>query len=99
MMISMPALLTTLIVAVFGKGIFRLVPIIAGVLGINNVGPTLIAWGTDDVFFDTRWSRWLAETIPGTRQRVEFEGARIFFPEERWARFNDLLCAHWLAAG
>ena len=32
MMISMPALLTTLIVAVFGKGIFRLVPIIAGVL-------------------------------------------------------------------
>jgi uracil permease len=32
MMISMPALLTTLIVAVFGKGIFRLVPIISGVL-------------------------------------------------------------------
>ena len=32
MMISMPALLTTLVVAVFGRGIFRLVPIIAGVL-------------------------------------------------------------------
>jgi uracil permease len=32
MLISMPALLTTIIVAVFGKGIFRLVPIIAGVL-------------------------------------------------------------------
>ena len=32
MLISMPALLTTLIVAVFGKGIFRLVPIITGVL-------------------------------------------------------------------
>ncbi|MDD2088697.1 uracil-xanthine permease family protein [Pseudomonas guariconensis] len=32
MLISMPALMTTLIVAVFGKGIFRLVPIIAGVL-------------------------------------------------------------------
>jgi len=32
MMISMPALLTTLIVAVFGQGIFRLVPIISGVL-------------------------------------------------------------------
>ena len=31
MFISMPALLTTLIVAVFGKGIFRLVPILAGV--------------------------------------------------------------------
>lgn len=60
--------------------------------------PTLIAWGTDDVFFDTRWSHWLAETIPGTRQRVELEGARIFFPEERWAQFNDLLRAHWLAS-
>jgi uracil permease len=32
MWISMPALLTTIVVAVFGKGIFRLVPIIAGVL-------------------------------------------------------------------
>lgn len=60
--------------------------------------PTLIAWGTDDVFFDTRWSHWLAETIPGTRQRVELQGARIFFPEERWAQFNDLLRAHWLAS-
>ena len=32
MWISMPTLLTTLIVAVFGRGIFRLVPIISGVL-------------------------------------------------------------------
>ncbi|MFS0828750.1 uracil-xanthine permease family protein [Pseudomonas phoenicis] len=32
MLISMPALLTTLLVAVFGKGMFRLVPIISGVL-------------------------------------------------------------------
>lgn len=30
--------------------------------------PTLIVWGTDDVYFDIRWSRWLAETIPGTPQ-------------------------------
>ncbi|WP_367598172.1 uracil-xanthine permease family protein [Pseudomonas fulva] len=45
MLISMPALLTTLIVAVFGKGIFRLVPIIAGVL----VGFTLsFAFGVVD---------------------------------------------------
>ena len=40
MWISMPALLTTLIVAVFGKGIFRLVPIISGVL----VGFVLSFW-------------------------------------------------------
>ena len=57
--------------------------------------PTLIVWGTDDVYFDVKWSRWLAETIPGTKRRVELEGARIFFPEERWAVFNDELRAHW----
>lgn len=57
--------------------------------------PTLIVWGTDDVYFDVKWSRWLASTIPGTRRRVEFEGARIFFPEERWAEFNKELRAHW----
>ena len=57
--------------------------------------PTLIVWGTDDVYFDVKWSRWLAETIPGAR-RVEFEGARLFFPEERAAEFNTELRAHWL---
>jgi pimeloyl-ACP methyl ester carboxylesterase len=57
--------------------------------------PTLIVWGTDDVYFDVKWSRWLAETIPGTRKRVEFNGARIFFPEERWEEFNRELRAHW----
>lgn len=40
--------------------------------------PTLIVWGTDDIYFDVQWSRWLAETIPGTRRRVEFKDARIF---------------------
>jgi pimeloyl-ACP methyl ester carboxylesterase len=61
--------------------------------------PTLIVWGTDDVYFDVKWSVWLERTIPGTRRRVEFEGARIFFPEERWAAFNEELAAHWQAAG
>jgi pimeloyl-ACP methyl ester carboxylesterase len=60
--------------------------------------PTLIVWGTDDVYFDVKWSRWLAAAIPGTRRRVEFEGARIFFPEERWAEFNQELREHWQAA-
>jgi pimeloyl-ACP methyl ester carboxylesterase len=59
--------------------------------------PTLIVWGTDDVYFDTKWSRWLAETIPGTRKRVELDGARIFFPEERPAELNAELRAHWVA--
>lgn len=70
---------------------------IEGRLKALNV-PTLIVWGTDDVYFDVKWSRWLADTIPGTRRRVEFKGARIFFPEERWADFNQELRTHWLAA-
>lgn len=59
--------------------------------------PTLIVWGTDDVYFDVTWSHWLADHIPGTRRRVELMGARLFFPEERWQEFNKELRAHWLA--
>jgi pimeloyl-ACP methyl ester carboxylesterase len=59
--------------------------------------PTLIVWGTDDVYFDLKWSHWLAENIPGTRLRVELKDARIFFPEERWEEFNQELRTHWLA--
>ena len=60
--------------------------------------PTLIVWGTDDVYFDVKWSHWLADNIPGTRRRVEFKDARIFFPEERPQEFNQELRAHWQAA-
>src|SRR5271155_1601236 len=56
--------------------------------------PTLIVWGTDDVYFDVKWSHWLADNIPGTRRRVELKGARIFFPEERPAEFNEEVRAH-----
>ena len=59
--------------------------------------PTLIVWGTDDVCFDVKWSHWLAQNIPGTRRRVEFRNARIFFPEERWREFNKELREHWEA--
>ena len=59
--------------------------------------PTLIVWGTDDVYFDLKWSHWLADNIPGTRRRAEFKDARIFFPEERWREFNQELRAHWQA--
>jgi pimeloyl-ACP methyl ester carboxylesterase len=57
--------------------------------------PTLIVWGTDDVYFGVEWSHWLSRTIPGTVRRVEFEGARIFFPEERWEDFNRELRSFW----
>lgn len=60
--------------------------------------PTLIVWGTDDIYFDVKWSHWLADNIPGTRRRVEFKDARIFFPEERWQDFDKELREHWQGA-
>jgi pimeloyl-ACP methyl ester carboxylesterase len=60
--------------------------------------PTLIAWATDDIYFDAQWSHWLEKTIPGTRKRIEIESARIFFPEERAGEFNKALRDHWLAS-
>jgi pimeloyl-ACP methyl ester carboxylesterase len=59
--------------------------------------PTLIVWGTDDVYFPVVWARWLAEAILGAKPPVELAGARIFFPEERAEAFNQLLRAHWTA--
>src|ERR1700689_5164277 len=58
--------------------------------------PTLIVWGTDDGYFPVKWSHWLAVNIPGTRRRVEFKDARVFFPEERWEEFDKELREHWL---
>jgi pimeloyl-ACP methyl ester carboxylesterase len=57
--------------------------------------PTLVVWGTGDVFFGVEWSRWLADTIPGTRQRLEIKGARLFLPDERARELNDALEAFW----
>ena len=59
--------------------------------------PTLIVWGTDDIYFPVKWAHWLAEAIPGAKPPVELAGARIFFPEERSEAFNQLLRDHLLA--
>jgi pimeloyl-ACP methyl ester carboxylesterase len=59
--------------------------------------PTLIVWGTADVYFPVKWAHWLAEAIPGAKPPVELHGARIFFPEERAEAFNQLLRGHWVA--
>jgi pimeloyl-ACP methyl ester carboxylesterase len=61
--------------------------------------PTLIVWGTDDIYFNLKWSHWLEEAIAGTKRRIEFNGARIFFPEERARDFNDAVRVHWTAVG
>src|SRR5215472_18873401 len=59
--------------------------------------PTLIVWGTDDIYFPVKWAYWLANTIPGAAEPVELASARIFFPEERADVFNKLLRDHLLA--
>jgi pimeloyl-ACP methyl ester carboxylesterase len=57
--------------------------------------PTLLVWGTADEFFDLSWARWLARTIPGTRQLRTIEGARLFHPLERPAALAEALRDLW----
>ena len=57
--------------------------------------PTLIVWGTGDVFFETSWAYWLRDTIPGASEVVEIEGAKLFFPDERAADLVPHLERHW----
>jgi pimeloyl-ACP methyl ester carboxylesterase len=59
--------------------------------------PTLIIWGTDDVFFDKKWAYWLKDTIPGAREVIEVPGAKLFFPEERPEYFAEQVRKFWQA--
>lgn len=61
--------------------------------------PTLIVWGTDDVYFPMQWAHWLASTIPGAQAPVEVPGGRLFFIEEHPHALNHPLRAHLLATG
>jgi len=57
--------------------------------------PTLIVWGTGDIFFRRKWAYWLRDIIPGASEVVELAGARIFFPDERAAELTAALRRHW----
>jgi pimeloyl-ACP methyl ester carboxylesterase len=57
--------------------------------------PTLVVWGTGDVFFDVRWAHWLDATLPNVTRVVELPDARLFFPDERAADLVPQLLAHW----
>jgi pimeloyl-ACP methyl ester carboxylesterase len=59
--------------------------------------PTLVVWGTSDVFFPVKWGRRLAELIPGTTKFSTVHGARMHFPDERAEEFLPLLRQHWAA--
>jgi pimeloyl-ACP methyl ester carboxylesterase len=60
--------------------------------------PTLVVWGTGDIFFDVQWAYWLRDTIPGTRTVIELDGAKLFFPEERPGPLAAALREHWQAS-
>jgi pimeloyl-ACP methyl ester carboxylesterase len=57
--------------------------------------PTLIVWGTDDVFFPLKWAYWLKSQLSGPTTVVEAPGSRLFFCEERPGFFSNALRAHW----
>ena len=57
--------------------------------------PTLIVWGTSDVFFGRKWAYWLRDTIPGATDVIEVEGGRLFFPDERATELTAALRRHW----
>lgn len=59
--------------------------------------PALIVWGTDDVFFPTKWAYWLQGTLPNAREVVELDGAKLFFPEERAETLNRHISEFWSA--
>ena len=60
--------------------------------------PTLIVWGTGDDMFGVKWAYQLQEMIPGARDVIEIEGAKLFFPEERPHDLIPHLRSHWLRA-
>jgi len=45
--------------------------------------------------FATKWAYELRDLIPGARDVIEIEGAKVFFPEERPAALVPHLQHHW----
>jgi pimeloyl-ACP methyl ester carboxylesterase len=65
-----------------------------GQLRTLNV-PTLLVWGTADTNFPVKWAYHLEELIPGARDVIEIDGAKLFFPEERPEDLVPHLRRHW----
>jgi pimeloyl-ACP methyl ester carboxylesterase len=57
--------------------------------------PTLLVWGTADTMFDVKWAYYLRDMLPGAREVIEVEGAKLFFPEERPGDLIPHLGRHW----
>lgn len=57
--------------------------------------PTLLVWGTGDIFFKLEWAHWLRRLIPGAREIVEVPGGRLFYVDERAPELVAALEKHW----
>ena len=57
--------------------------------------PTVVVWGTGDVFFERKWADWLRDTIPGVTEVVDVDGGRLFFPDERADELVSHLRRFW----
>ncbi|MGH3248208.1 MAG: alpha/beta fold hydrolase [Trebonia sp.] len=57
--------------------------------------PTLLVWGTGDAAFGIKWAYQLRDMIPGAREVIEVDGAKVFFPEERPGDLIPHLRRHW----
>jgi pimeloyl-ACP methyl ester carboxylesterase len=57
--------------------------------------PTLLVWATEDQAFALKWAYFLRDLIPGAREVVEVDGAKLFFPEERPGDLVPHLRRHW----
>jgi pimeloyl-ACP methyl ester carboxylesterase len=57
--------------------------------------PTLLVWGAADTNFDVKWAYRLRDMIPGARELIELDGAKLFFPEERPEDLVPHLRRHW----
>jgi pimeloyl-ACP methyl ester carboxylesterase len=57
--------------------------------------PTLLVWGTGDTMFAVKWAYHLRDLIPGAREVVEVDRAKLFFPEERPGDLVPHLRRHW----
>ncbi len=69
----------------------RIEPLLRGL----NI-PTLIVWGTGDIFFSKQWSDFLADRLAGVVSQVEIANGRLLFPEERADELNQALRSFWL---
>lgn len=57
--------------------------------------PTLIVWGTGDIFFDLTGAQWLAETLPNAHSPVIIEGGALLLPSERADEVTAAITRFW----